>query len=369
MKYLNLILLTICFFSYAAATEHKVIPLMSAETHTMEGALYGYMDLKVHEWIREREYETIVVVGEYDRSKGISKNEKGGKLFNWQRPTAEVKGNTLIIKCYPGREYVKHYATLIATYLALHNKKWSHVRYRLPDELASWELLTKSNLMEVPKGDLVVMGYGLESLADVSERDWKGEGAFSWVQRQVGDKKVIYLGCRHSYWGDTAEKIVKVLADRGFQRILYVGKVGGLNRQGVPNETLATGSASYVEGEIVHWHNVFDFAQADKSIVFGDNYTIPSVLHETKEWWHKSNPYAFVDNEIGYMARAAVSEKIEFSYLHIISDNLNATYGETLVNERAELVKKKRALLLRKVKDLIKESIVQRPLLREGRRH
>jgi hypothetical protein len=333
----------------------KPIPILYAEAHTMEEALYGYMDLKVHEWVREGNYTKILVVGDYERSSGISKYEKSGKPFNWQRPTAAKRGQELIIKCYPSRAYVKHYAELIATYLALHNKKWNHVRYELPDESVTWKQLAASNLKEVPRGDVLIMGFGLDILAE--SHAWQGKGAFSWIEKRAGGEKIVYLGCRHSYWGETSEKIVQTLAQMGFKKVIYVGKVGGLSEEGIPNESLATGSASYVEGEIVHWQNLFEFAKSDPTVVFGDNYTIPSVLNETKEWWNKNEGYAFVDNEIGFMARAAVTERIGFSYLHIISDNLNASYGENLVNERSKDVKEKRAALLQKVKKLIETSL------------
>jgi hypothetical protein len=82
----------------------------------MRDSLFDYIDMKIHPLLKEREYKNIWVIGNPDRSSGISKYEKQGKLFNWQRPTAEIQGDDLYIRVFPGREYVKHYATLIATY-------------------------------------------------------------------------------------------------------------------------------------------------------------------------------------------------------------------------------------------------------------
>lgn len=297
------------------------------------------------------------MIGNADRSSGISKYEKNDKLFNWQRPTAEIKEGDLYIRVFPGREYVKHYATLIATYFAIQQKEWKNIRYILPDETTTWEALISSNLNEAPKGDVAILGYGLEHLIGDKKIQWQGEGAFSWVQKQIGSKRIVYIGGKHSYWGDIAGKIVTLLAKQGFKQVIYVGKVGGMNEYGIPNKTLATGNSSFVDGEFITWKNLFDFARGDNQVVFGKHYTIPSVLYETKEWLKVNKCFAFVDNEIGFMAKAALSEGIEFSYLHIISDNLYGGFHEDLTNERGAVAQQKRYKLMQKVKALIEQSL------------
>lgn len=356
-------LLVISMISNIYAIDRNELCLLSPQVidktqdHTMNASLYGYLEMKIHELIKEREYKNIIVIGDADRSEGVSAHEKKGKMFNWQRPTAKVVGEDLYIRCYPGRDYVKHYASLIKTYLTIHHKKADHVRYNLPDGKTCWDALLSSNLRDVPKGDVVILGYGLDQLIGDSEIIWEGEGDFSWVTKKRGDLNVVFLGCRHSYWGDISGRIVRLLAERGFKRVIYIGKVGGMNAEGIPNETLATGDTSYVEGEIIHWDNLFNFARGDKEVVFGNQFTIPSVLNETKEWHTKNSDYAFVDNEIGFMARTALSYSMDFSYIHIISDNLNEKYGEDLSNERSAIIKEKRAHLMQKAKELIDEGL------------
>ncbi|MCE5318888.1 MAG: hypothetical protein LLG04_16190, partial [Parachlamydia sp.] len=333
---------------------------MDVDEHAMGKSLFAYMDMKIHHLLKEREFENIWVVGDPDRSSGVSIYEKKGKLFNWQRPTAEIRGNDLVIRAYPGRAYVQHYATLIATYFAVQQKKWSHVRYILPDEATAWKAMTSSNLSDVPEGDVAIIGYGLEQLIGDKEIHWEGEGAFSWVKKRIANKTVVFIGGRHSYWGDIGGRVVTLLAKKGFKQVIYMGKVGGMNRQGIPNQTLATGDSSFVEGETIRWRNLFDFAKGDKAIVFGKHYTIPSVLNETKMWLENNQNYAFVDNEIGFMAKAALSESIGFSYLHIISDNLHGGYEEDLTNERGIEARQHRARLLEKAKVLIEQSLEER---------
>ncbi len=331
--------------------------------HTMGESLFKYMDKKVHHLLKEREFKNIWVIGDADRSGDASKYEKRDKLFNWQRPTAEIRGDDLYIKVFPGKEYVKHYATLIGTYFALQNKDSKHVRYVLPDESIIWKAITSSNLSEVPKGDVAILGYGLEQLIGDEEKiQWEGEGNFSWVKKQMGDKTVVFIGGKHSYWGDIAGKIVTLLSKKGFKQVIYVGKVGGMNSAGIPNQTLATGNSSFVDGETIRWENLFDFAKGDKDVVFGEHYTIPSVMNETKEWLKKNKDYAFIDNEIGFMAKSAQSESIQFSYLHIISDNLQGGFDEDLTNERSNEAKEHREQILKKAKALIEESLVQKKI-------
>lgn len=353
-------ILWIALWQLAFAIEtYSAMPfsVVNPSEHSMGNSLYGYLDLKVHEWIREKDFKNIWVVGDQDRAVGISHYEKRDKMFNWQRPTAEINGEDLYIKCFPGRDYVRHYAALIATYLAIHQREWRHVRYILPDETVCWKALTSSNLMQLPCGEVAILGYGLDVLIDSDKCIWEGEGNFSWIPKDIGNKKVVFIGCRHSYWADVAGRIVTLLANKGFKRIIYVGKLGALQPNLIPNETLATGNSSIVDGEIVHWNNCFDFAKSDPKIAFGEHYSCPSIIFETKEWMAKNRNYAFVDPEIGHMAKAAISESIDFSYLHIISDNLSKRYKEDLSNERAGNIKERRSELLKKVKALIEESL------------
>ncbi|MFZ1721050.1 MAG: hypothetical protein WAU07_00940, partial [Microgenomates group bacterium] len=147
--------------------------LYSPDSHSMGSSLYRYIDIKIHHLIKENNYKKIVVIGEYDRTNSvISKFEKNGKLANWQRPTAMINGDTLTIKCFPGYEYVRHYASLIATYLAINNKDSSVVTYIPPSECDCWEPINSMTLENVPIGDMVVIGFGLPQISELS--NWQG---------------------------------------------------------------------------------------------------------------------------------------------------------------------------------------------------
>jgi hypothetical protein len=291
------------------------------------------------------------VVGAHDRSGGISRFEKKGKSFNWQLPTAKVSGSDLIIQCYPGKDYVKHNASLIGSYLALHQRKYEHVTYTLPAEETLWKALSSSNLSLVPKGDVAILGSGLNQLIDEEVPVWQGSGDFSWKEKQIHEKPVVYIGCRHSYRGDIVERIVALLAKKGFKELIFIGKLAGIRPESLPNVHLATGNSSFVDGKIIQWKNRFEFAKCPE-LIFGDHVTCSSIMIQTREWRSFADSFSFVDSEIGRMAKAAESAKIGFSYLHIVSDNIGRSYEESnaaALNKQNELLKIVKSLIEKSV--------------------
>lgn len=204
--------------------------------------------------------------------------------------------------------------------------------------------LLKSNIKQIPKCKTAILGYvqGFEYLS--GENKWHGKGDFQW--KKITKEKIL-IGCKHSYWGDIAGYIVKILAQKGVKRIIYVGKLGTLDGNIIPNETIATGNKSYfIDGSYIEWKNIFDKVKCDY-IKKGVHYTLPSVIQETKKWVLKNKKnIKFVDPEIGHMAKAAAQSNIEFSYLHIVSDNLVKKFDEDLSNERKEEILKKRKKLI-----------------------
>lgn len=321
--------------------------------HTMEDSLYGYLDLKVHEYVRTREYRKILIIGD-DGRLDVSRFEKRDKPFNWQRPGATITHDELHIHCYPGRDYVRHYASITATYLALHQRRYDHVRYVLRDESFCRKALLRSNILEIPKGDIAILSFGLDQLIGYTPQ-WEGEGAFSWHQKKIGNMNAIFIGFRPSYWGDVAGRVVSILAELGFKQVVYVGKLGALQKDVEPNVSIATGSLSFVEGEIVQWDNLFSFTKGRPGVVFGDHVSCPSILFETKEWLYKNQAYDFVDPEIGHMAKEGVSAGIQFSYFHVISDSLCLKFDEDLSNERKGAIREKRKVLLNFIREVFEE--------------
>lgn len=52
------------------------------------------------------------------------------------------------------------------------------------------------------------MGYveGLDFLSD--DKEWKGRGNFLYKQIKIKSGNAILLGCKHTYWGEIAGRII-----------------------------------------------------------------------------------------------------------------------------------------------------------------
>jgi hypothetical protein len=331
--------------------------------HTMERALLPYLALKVHDLIQSQEWSRIFIAGDYDRTSQISSLEKNDKLFNWQRPTAEAVGSDLVLKCYPGCDYVLHYALIVATYLDMKGRFRNNVLFRLPDERDCEEEIRKVNV-DPSADDVVIVGYGIEHFT--GSEDWQYEQGYAWKRDRNHEWSILYLGFFHSIWGDVAGRVTTRLARLGARRLIYIGKVGCLDSSVEPNMLLATGNQSIIDSRLVKWTNFFDEQARHNAVVTsGLHITSPSTLLETKDWLDKNKMCSFVDPEIGHMGKAARCTGLPFGYLHIISNNLSRFREENLSNERLSTVLTKREHLLNVAQIIITErlrSIVARGL-------
>lgn len=333
----------------------KPFVILDPLNHTMESALGRYLDIKIHHYVDDEQYNDIVVVGEYDRDCEIANNEKDGKIFNWQRPSAVLDGDTLVIKCPPGYDYVSHYASLIATYLALKDRDYTCVSYIPPSEKACWGVIEDSNLKDIYPAEFVVYGSGMPRIAQ--EEEWPGEGPFRAARKRVGGRDITFLGCEFCVWGDIAGRLVSYLAEeKGVKQFVYIGKLGTLHPSYEPNCFLATGNTSFVDGEKVVWDDVFDGLE-DDVVKRGVHFTSPSPLLETKSWLDSHRGYDYVDPEIGHMGRAAVDASIQYGYMHVMSNNLSRVCQENLSNEREQRTTNKRTILKDKIRSFLESGL------------
>jgi hypothetical protein len=229
----------------------------TVETHTMGASLHKYLDMKVHEHIEEGDWKSILVRGGHNRQFPFVpslKTEKRDKPFNWQRPTTSIDGRSLTVHCFPGSDYVKHYAAIIATYLSLAGKDPSIVSYVGPIAEECIMPLLQSNLRAMGAVDVVVLGY-VHELRRFHRGDWHGDESqlFSWqIYTGKGGRRVALLGCRICFWGDIAGRVVRVLKQlNDVKCVLYIGKLGSTRSEHVPNTLLATGNSSNVQGQPV----------------------------------------------------------------------------------------------------------------------
>lgn len=207
--------------------------------------------------------------------------------------------------------------------------------------------------------DIVIVGY-VHGPGRWVQGPWESSSSnrlFSWkkITSQRGCR-IAFLGCRVSFWGDIAGNMVRALQSlNGARCVLYVGKLGSLRAEHIPNRWLATGNQSVLHDELVTWTNPLESqVQQTSRVAKGIHCTVASVLDETKDWLLATEKqYDFVDPEIGHMAKASVEGGTEFGYLHIISDNLARKYIHDLSNERRADVLQARKLLVSEIQDIL----------------
>lgn len=334
---------------------HGVSPV-DPYRHTMTyDRLLRYLEMKVHHLVDERQWARIRVVGDYDRDCVISNKEKIGKPFNWQRPSAHRDGDELVIKCFPGHDYVYHYALIIATYLSMTGRYQGQVDYEPPDDAICQTAVDRLDV-DVSGDHLVVTGWGLGQLAQAAE--WTYGHGYGWHRATVEDRPVLYLGYLHSIWGDVAGRVVSRLAQLGARRVVYVGKVGALDPRVAPNASLATGNCSVMPAGRVAWCDFFDgVAASQPDVRSGIHVSSPSILLEGQSWLRAQQGRSFVDPEIGHMGRAARDAGIEFGYLHVVSNNLARQFPADLSNERLGTVVECRSALLDRIDSIIRRRL------------
>lgn len=138
---------------------------------------------------------------------------------------------------------------------------------------------------------------------------------------------------------------------------IYVGKVGTLTGEHVPNECIATGNEVYMGGKssLISWKSPLQSSLRDvPGVATGKLVTALSPLAETHAWLQKWQDTAtWVDCETGHMAAAAKEADIEFGYLHIISDNLASKYKDDLSNKDFGTITTKTDRLYQKIEGIL----------------
>ncbi|KAF2837419.1 hypothetical protein M501DRAFT_995342 [Patellaria atrata CBS 101060] len=336
----------------------------TVSTHTMGESLHGYLLMKIHPQIQNHIWSKIIIKGLHTRTglAEIASIEKVDKPFNWQRPTATVLSpGVLQLNVWPGVDYVEHYANIIATHLSLQGRDPSVVQVIMPTPKECMEPLLTSNLAKMGPADVVIIGYvdGLTGFtgSGVWEYGDKHDELFAWQKKKMSNGlTVAFLGCRICFWGDSGGNVVRALqALNGVKCVFYVGKLGALKPDILPNLSIATGNQSFLRNKIVTWENPLEkYVKGYERVRLGVHYSLPSVLDETNAWRDKNGEkFDWVDPEIGHMADASVEGGTMYGFLHIVSDNLAKKYAHDLSNERVKKVRENRRLLLDDIESIL----------------
>ncbi len=330
------------------------------EDHSMGHALERYVSMKMHHLVRINHecFSRIRVIGSYNRSIHVSKDEKNDKNFNFKRPTAFLDGDILYLCCFPSRDYVRHYANLVATYFHNVGEK-KIVSYIHASDQGVYDAFLSTNISAIPEADVILYG-NVDHIGIFDDEKWSGNGDFLWKLGVIGKKRVLLLGCKFSIWGDAGHFFVRLLARANrFSVFVYIGKLGSLEPSIIPNQFIATGSESSVSGRSVTWKNLFSEAVlSSENVLVGKHVTCRSVVEETKgaiELFQSMG--IFIDPEIGHMARACNEEGRQFSYLHVVSDNVVIPRGENLSNERDMSIPDKRKRLFLQIGEIIERCV------------
>lgn len=294
--------------------------------------LEDYLALKIHHCYYSFSGNKIVIRGLYDRHEPhtiINNFEKDGKLFNYIRPTASLSAdrNTLYINCFPGADYVEHYARLYQAYNEIKGNKHISVEYELPREKDTYQALLKTNIIQLGSHDTVILGTVEKFSHDILDGIyWQGDGDFLWKSFIVNGRKIALLGCKFSIWADISSALITYLYKQGARSFYYCGKLGAVNHGFRENISLVTGESSILDGKEITWQTPLVVPNNMKSLVTrGKHTTVPSILCETNQWVESQNgKIDFVDPEIGHMAKTARSlPGAAFRYGHLVSDVLS----------------------------------------------
>ncbi len=336
------------------------IPHIENKNHAMGTALDMYVDMKIHSFIKNNDslFSRVRIIGNHDRSTHVSVDEKRNKLFNFERPTVFLDSDILYVSCFPGHDYLYHYASILQYYFDSHKKQKLISYFDTSTKLIDMSF-KKTNLEDIPDADIIIFG-NVDKLHIFEDAPFNGNGDFMWKLDRIGSKKVMLLGCKFSIWGNLGGHFIHNLNKTiNFSTFIYIGKLGSLNESIVPNSYLATGTQSWINNRKITWKNFFTKNVLQKHTVLeGVHITCKSVMDETCD---KINDFKsrgdFIDPEIGNMAQACNECEKQFSYLHIISDNVAKKHDQNLSNERQTEIIEKRKKLFTVISDVIMEMI------------
>lgn len=339
--------------------EYFDIKAVDWKEHSMQKYLHNYVDNKVHSLIKENisNINYIKIVWNFDRSNIISKEEKNDKKFNYKRPTAFLDEDTIYISCFPWEDYIKHYANIIATYFKINNLKSPLISYRLPNQTYIYNTFDNSGIKWIPDSDVIIF-WNVDKIGLFEDKEFIETWEFYYKEWIINNKKILLLGCKFSIWWNIGEYLINYLSKKiNFKTFIYIWKLGSLDINIVPNNFIATWNISYIWDTKIEWNNIFWNIDYDNMINWW-HITCYSIIEETISYIHLNKRYwNFIDPEIWHMAKSCNLNWKNFSYLHIISDNVVIPHEENLSNERKKEILEKRKKLFFQIWDIIWESL------------
>lgn len=378
-------------YSERLAVDPVEIPRATADQHTMGNAIDSYVRQRLPtRLLDEGAGVAIEVHGIYPDHlpsafpDAVLVNSgmpfRPDKQFNCVRPRyflARHRGRPrLIVAVPPGRDYVLHYASLLAHYVSLQQPASSTANveaiFRYPEaeqSLAHWTDLERF----VQPQDRVLIGY-VQELTSFFERTGAtvlartGNRYYGMTRLRIGDQIVCALGVRFSFWGCISAKLAARCQSLGARELIYVGKLGTLTAHDDLYRRL------YVPSEFVHLDGAqrrVPFEPAPNRLLqsfpyldSGVHMSVGTVLEESISQRHLAGILGVtsMDNEIAQIAvalSAPGAPPIAFSSVHFATDYLRR-WGEpvrrqdlNLTNHRGSRARRRKRIILRRIGELL----------------
>jgi hypothetical protein len=263
------------------------------------------------------------------------------KRFNYIRPFYYLSSDkhTLYVCVPPGLAYLKQYTSLIWYFFSSLEKEPKFSIHYFPvaaEKLVNWTGLA---IEKFSRESVCVLGHVDEFEQSVPEIKGRikivaDNQYFTRSSVRLHNDVIIELiGIKFSFWGDIAGRIATQLYREGCREVIYIGKVGALERNIELYKTTITPRS---------------FMLAEHSQVLEQSFTIPNGLADftRSNTHHVSTPTVMeqgyiqrqaleqflpttIDNEIAYMALAAKrfndkhpSQPVSFSSVSFATDYL-----------------------------------------------
>ncbi len=283
----------------------------------------------------------------------------------------------LVVVVVPGLDYVKHMAQLLLAkmYTLGDKNRAEEILCVEPDLQRCIDVMERMDLEGALSGRAhdayVVLGYSefmwsafklnMKGVQEVGKQTIQAPeaGAFFGVgELLVGPTKVVFLSCRHTFWGDIAYFFVRKLCELGVRGVLYAAKLGSLKSPKDAQQTLyvPTSFASTRPGckpVSVKLTSCLSETQTSSNLHHTGHVSIATIFDETVSYINalqRDGFYGSIDDEIGPMARAiaVAGRHVDFGCVHYPTDYLNlwgqyAATGENMMRVDAERIKKLKA--------------------------
>lgn len=213
---------------------------------------------------------------------------------------------------------------------------------------------------ELPLVDVVIIGH-VDHLPSTSV-DWQYIDNFKYAGEFVGGHSVLYLEDEYGHWENHMYDVVKeVIQKTTAKTLIYTDGTGSLDPFYKVNKTIASGSRAILGDKIVTWSNIFN--DNHSIITYGSIISLPSEINLAWDLVRSGTNEDFSDFETAWAALACEELGVQFSYIHLVVDNLTNSdvkdIDELSDDERSQILETRNNYFL-VIKEIILETLDSR---------